>query len=780
MKKTIWVLLALFSLQAVVAQQGVVLTGIVKGKAESPLLGATVLLEGTEYVTTTDANGVFKFEQVVPKTYNLTVSIDGYETQTVFNVIVKSAGNAELTINLVESAQELTEVVIKRSKLKRSKETPLSIQSLSAVEIANYPGSNNDVVRVAQSLPGISPSPGGFRNDLIIRGGAPNETVYYLDGMEIPTINHFSTQGSSGGPVGILNVSFIDDVTLSTSAFGSQYDNPLSGVLQFKQRTGSATSYKTNFRLSASEAAATFEGPLFKGNKEKSNTTFLASVRRSYLQFLFEFIGLPIRPNYWDYQYKINHKIDAYNDISLIGVGSIDEFSLEASNDLTPSERAVLEQSPYIEQRSNAIGLTWKRRFKNNLGNAQTTISNNYFKNSFVNYEDTVNREGIIFSNEAEEIETKLRQEFTYYFDKVKVTTGFNGQLSRYNNNTIDSNSGTYSTSIDFFKYGFFANASSSFFDDRVDFSAGFRFDDDTFLDNVSLLETFSPRVALSVKLGQGYRFNASVGSYYKILPYTILGFRDQNGELANRNGNYTNSTHYVAGIEKTIGEASKLTVEGFYKKYRDYPVSLEDGVSLANKGGGFEVLGNEAIATNGRGRTYGAEVMFQQKFVKNFFAIASYTFFYSEFSGVANKYLPSVWDSRHLFSLTAGYKFKKNWEVSLRNRFAGRTPYVPVDQQQTLAAYPEIILDYNALGTKKLGVFNQLDVRVDKKWNFKKVALDVFVDFENLLAQRIPQIPQFGLLRDENDAVVSPRQLIQVDNSNNTIIPTVGLVLDF
>jgi hypothetical protein len=165
---------------------------------------------------------------------------------------------------------------------------------------------------------------------------------------------------------------------------------------------------------------------------------------------------------------------------------------------------------------------------------------------------------------------------------------------------------------------------------------------------------------------------------------------------------------------------------------------------------------------------------------VKNFFAIASYTFFYSEFSGVANQYLPSVWDSRHLFSLTAGYKFKKNWEVSLRNRFAGRTPYVPVNQQQTLVAYPEIILDYNALGTRKLGVFNQLDVRVDKKWNFKKVALDVFVDFENLLAQRIPQIPQFGLLRDENDAVVSPRQLIQVDNSNNTIIPTVGLVLDF
>lgn len=780
MKKIVSAICAFFMLGHAIAQERVTVAGVVKGAAERPLAGVSVLLEGTGFVSTTDENGYFILEQVPPGTYNLTAAYEGYETQTLFNLVVKSVGNAEVSVNLVVAAKGLDEVVIKRSRLKRTKETPLSIQSLSAVEISNYPGSNNDVVRVAQSLPGISPSPGGFRNDLIIRGGAPNETVYYLDGMEIPTINHFSTQGSSGGPVGILNVSFIDDVTLSTSAFGAQYDNPLSGVLQFKQRNGNSTSFRSNFRLSASEAAGTVEGPLFKGNNEKSNTTFMASVRRSYLQFLFEFIGLPIRPNYWDYQFKVNHKIDAYNDISLLGIGSIDEFSLASSDDLSPSEQAVFDQSPFIEQRSNAIGLSWKRRFKDNLGYMQTTLSNNYFRNSFVNYEDTANQNGIIFSNESEEVETKLRSELIYYVGGTRFSTGFNGQLSRYDTNTIDSNTGAYSSQIDFFKYGFFANVSGSLFDNVVDFSVGFRFDDDTFLDRAGLLDTFSPRAALSVNLSNGYRFNASVGSYYKILPYTVLGFRDQDGQLANRQGDYTNSVHYVAGFEKTIGQASKLTLEAFYKRYRNYPISLTDGVSLANKGGGFEVLGNEAVVTSGRGRTYGAELMFQQKFVDNFFAIASYTFFYSEFSGLTGDYLPSVWDSRHLFSLTAGYKFKKNWEVSLRNRFAGKTPFVPVNQQETLASYPEIVLDYNGLGTQKLGVFNQLDVRVDKKWNFKKLALDLFVDFENILAQQIPQIPQFGLLRDDAGDVVTPRQLIQVDNSNSSVIPTIGLVLDF
>lgn len=779
-KRWILTLCVLCLLGNALAQERVSLTGVIKGTAEQPLSGATVLLEGTGILTTSDESGYFKLEQVLPGTYNLTVDRDGYETQTLFNVVVKSVGNPEISVNLVAVTKGLEEVVIRKSRLKRTKETPLSMQSLSAVEISNYPGSNNDVVRVAQSLPGISPSPGGFRNDLIIRGGAPNETVYYLDGMEIPTINHFSTQGSSGGPVGILNVSFIDDVTLSTSAFGAQYDNPLSGVLQFKQRTGNPTSFRSNFRLSASEAAATVEGPLFKGNNEKSNTTFLASVRRSYLQFLFEFIGLPIRPNYWDYQFKVNHKVDAYNDVSLLGVGSIDEFSLASSDDLSPSEQAVFDQSPFIEQRSNAIGISWKRRFRDNLGYLQTTLSNNYFRNAFTNYEDTANREGIIFSTESEEVETKLRSELIYYFGSIRLSTGFNVQYSRYTTNTIDADAGAYSSRIGFSKYGLFANVSGSLFDNVVDFSAGVRFDDDTFLEQVGLLDTFSPRAALSINLSGGYRFNASVGSYYKILPYTMLGFRDQSGQWANRQGDYTNSIHYVAGFEKTIGQASKLTLEGFYKKYRNYPVSLTDGVSLANKGGGFEVLGNESVVTSGVGRTYGAELMFQQKFVENFFAIASYTFFYSEFSGLTGAYLPSVWDSRHLFSLTAGYKFKKNWEVSLRNRFAGKTPFVPVNKQETLVSYPEIVLDYSRLGTQKLDVFNQLDVRVDKKWNFKKLALDLFVDFENILAQTIPQIPQFGLLRDEAGDVVMPRQLVQVNNSNSTVIPTVGLVLDF
>jgi len=180
--------------------------------------------------------------------------------------------------------------VVTPNPFEKLQTTPLSIQNLSQEEVAAYPGGNNDIAKVVQSLPGVGGTVGGFRNDVIIRGGAPNENVYYLDGIEIPNINHFSTQGSAGGPVGLLNVSFFEGVTLSASSFDAQYDNVLSGVLQFDQRNGNAREFTGNFRLGSSESALTLEGPLFKGNANESNTTFIASVRRSYLQFLFELI----------------------------------------------------------------------------------------------------------------------------------------------------------------------------------------------------------------------------------------------------------------------------------------------------------------------------------------------------------------------------------------------------------------------------------------------------------------------------------------------------------
>ncbi len=783
MKKLLILLISLGSFFTSNAQVVGEVAGKVTDEKGTPIPGANVIIEGTTFGAQTDFDGNYRITKVPPGSYNLTVSYQGFENQTEYNIIVRSKGTPSYNFTLKESKEFLDAVIITNAdKISRPKETPLSTQSLSAVEIATYPGSNNDVVQVAQTLPGVSPSIGGFRNDLIIRGGAPNETVYYLDGMEIPNINHFSTQGSAGGPVGMINVSFIDNVTLSTSAFGAQYDNPLSGTLQFSQRRGNTRNFTGNFRVSASEAALTLEGPLFKGTNEESKTTILASVRRSYLQFLFEAIGLPFRPNYWDYQFKVEHEIDAFNTVSLLGLGSIDDFSVEAPDDFDAEQQAQLEQAPFIDQRTNAIGLTWKKRFKDGSGYMQTTLSNNTLVNEFTRYEDPENETGVFFNNDSRESETKLRYQLTKFYDDWKFTTGFNAQYSDYENNTINlTDNIAFNTEIDFMKYGFFANVTKSFFNDKLDVSFGFRMDDDSFTSEDNFLSTFSPRLSASYEFAENWRLNGSVGRYFKLPPYTILGFRDNQGMLINQNSEYTVSDHYVIGLQHYFSPSSSISLEGFYKRYDDYPVSVLDGVSLANKGADFEVLGSEDVETVGQGRSYGLELQFQQKLTNNFYGIFAYTFFYSEFTGFdRNEFVPSVWDSRHLISFTGGYKLKKNWEVSARYRFAGNTPFVPTNEAATLANYPEVVLDYNRLGEEKLDVFSQLDVRIDKKWNFEKLSLNVFVEAQNILGQDIPQTPQFGLARDMSGNIAQPRSLQQIETDSGQVIPSLGIVIDF
>lgn len=781
-KRLIALIFTLFISTITFGQIKVTIKGKVTDEKGAPLLGASVFLNNNQG-NITEEDGTFEIKDVEPGSYNITASFLGYESQTKFNIIIKSKGNPAFNFSLKESSEELEEVVVSnQNKISKPKETPLSTQSLSAVEIATYPGGNNDVVQVAQTLPGVSPSVGGFRNDLIIRGGAPNETVYYLDGMEVPNINHFATQGSAGGPVGLLNVSFINDVTLSTSAFGSQYDNPLSGVLQFKQRDGNSSGFNTNIRVSATESALTFEGPLFKGDKEESKTSFLLSVRRSYLKALFELIGLPIRPDYWDYQYKISHEIDAYNNLYVLGLGSIDNFSVEAPDEFDEEAQAILEQTPFIEQRTNSIGITWKKRFKDGSGFMNTTLSNNRLENVFTTYLDTQNETGIIFRNDAVESETKLRYELTKFVNDWKFVSGFNIQYSDYTNETQNNTDNIfYSTEIDFMKYGLFFNGTKSFFDNKLDLSFGFRMDDDSFTANNDLLSTFSPRISLSYEFVEDWRISSTIGRYYKLPPYTILGFRNNNGDLTNQDVDYTQSDHYVIGLQYTPTPASIISLEAFYKRYEDYPVSVLDQVSLANKGADFEVLGNEDVETVGKGRSYGLEFQYQQKLTNNFYSIFSYTYFFSEFTGFdTSVYLPSVWDSRHLISFVGGYKLKKNWEISARYRFAGQTLFVPVNLNQSLITYPEIVLDYRRLGEEKLDYFSQLDVRVDKKWNFQKWSFNLFFEVQNILAKEIPTPPEYGLARDLDGNLLNPLSLTEIESDTNTPIPTIGLVVDF
>lgn len=787
------VLFISFSLLAA-AQSFGTLTGTVKNiKTGEPVFAATVKLEGTTIGARTDTNGVYVLKNIPPLTYNVICTSIGYTDDTKFGVVIRSEGNADLNFDITKKSKELSKVRIRVNPFIKSEMTPLSIQKLSQEEITSYPGGNNDVAKVVQTLPGVSGSVGGFRNDIIIRGGAPNENVYYLDGIEIPNINHFSTQGSAGGPVGLLNVSFFKGVTLTASAFGAQYDNALSGVLQFDQRKGNNKDFTGNFRLSSSEAALTVEGPLFRKKDAKkadlpAKTTFIASARRSYLQLLFQAIGLPFLPDYYDYQFKVNHKIDNYNDIYITGVGAIDDLTINEIEEFDAEQKSLQERLPVIKQYSNTTGIGWKRRLKDNSGFMTTTISNNLLINNFNQYDDNINRTGLYFQNDSRERESRVRYSFTKYLGDWSLNVGALALNANYKNTTKDLvNNRQFVSELNFFRYGLFGQASRKFLNNRLGISFGLRTDGNTFTNTGNeLYRTLSPRVSASYKLTENGKWTAtaSVGRYFKILPYTVLGFQNNQGDFINKNTNYIQSDHYVAGLEYLVTPKARFSVEGFWKQYDDYPVSTTDQISLANKGGGFEVLGNEPVTSNGKGRAYGLELLFQQKFTGRLYAIAALTLYKSEFTnGTSDEYLPAVWDNGVLVSLVGGYKFgkTKSWEISSRLRYLGETPYAPIDQAATLAAYPANVLDYSNLGDVQLSPFSQLDVRLDKKWSFKKWSLDLFLDVQNVLGTANPSPPSFGLDRDDLGNIIQPRSLTEIQQAETgTPLPSLGVVINF
>ncbi|GAB3276561.1 TonB-dependent receptor [Larkinella harenae] len=778
------------------------------------LVGVTVQVDnatqptGQPMGTTSDTDGRFQLALPVGS-YNLRATYVGYQPAQKFNIVVSSGNANEINFELDEESKQLGEVVVTTNRATAAVSTistPNSIQRLTTEEIKTNPGGNFDISKVIQTLPGVGGSVGGLRNDIIIRGGAPNENVFYLDGIEIPVINHFQTQGGTGGPQGILNVSFIEDVTLSSSSFDARYDNALASVFQFRQREGNPNRLQGNFRLSGTEAALTAEGPLAR------NTTFLASARRSYLQYFFQLLDLPIRPNYWDFQTKITHRLDKKTTLTAIGVGAIDEFRFGVPRQTTPDKEFVIRRSPLINQWNYTGGLNLRRLLSN--GYLNIALSRNAFDNALDRFEDgrTGDESARVLRTRSRETENKLRLDVNQFINGWRYAFGFVTQYVQFTNdfqarlrNEVRDSLGTVLTpalqlqsvsAIGFARFGLFGQVSRSFLSNRLGVSAGVRSDGNTFTDKgLNVWRTLSPRLSLSYALNERWNLNASVGRYFKIPTYTVLGFRNEVGQLVNRNVDYIASNHFVTGVEFLPKTTTRLTVEGFYKQYSRYPVSVRDGISLANLGNNFNAIGNEAVTSTGRGRAYGMEVFFQQKLVKNLFVVASYTYVRSEFSGLDGKLRPSAWDNRHLFSGLLGRKFRRGWEMGLKYRYAGGAPYTPFDlaqSQRNFLTLGEGVLDFSRVNTLRLPALNQFDFRIDKKWNFRNKTIDLFFDVQNALVLPTPGYPEFVLSRapDGSGYLTTDGKPLQSDGQNGLpavlknadpfVTPTLGFIVEF
>ncbi len=784
---------------------GMAQTGAIKGRVYNEINNesipfANIILDSTQIGTTSDEEGRYEIDNLKPGVYNLTCSFIGFKTTYIYEISVGSTNITDINIALEEESALLDQVVIQTNRIEKSQESPLSKQTIGATEIYRNPGGNRDISKVIQILPGVATTV-SFRNDIIVRGGAPNENRFYLDGIEIPNINHFATQGSSGGPVGMINVNFIREVEFYSGAFPANRGNAMSSVMEFQQVTGNREKLGGSFMLGSSDIGLTLNGPTGK------NSSFILSARRSYLQFLFQALKLPFLPTYNDFQYKHFFEFGDKDQLTLVGLGAIDNFELNTEVNDGETDQETIDRNNYIlgnlpvsDQWNYTIGANWKHYSKNSFQNV--VISRNHLNNSSVKYKGNVeDPDELLLDYNSEEIENKLRVESTKRMNGWNWNIGAGFEHVKYTNSTFNKKAINGEVQIIDFdseftmqKYSAFTHVSKAFVNERLSLSLGLRTDANSYSEEMSnFFEQLSPRFSASYQFTEKFAASFNLGRYYQLPAYTVMGYRDNDENLVNKeNGiTYIQSDHLVAGVQYNPTKYSKISVEGFYKKYDDYPFLTNDSISLANLGGDFGVIGNEPAVSNSQGRSYGVEFFLQQKLSASVYGLISYTFVRSEFKDKNDDYVASSWDNRHVLNITAGKKLKKNWEIGAKFRFLGGSPYTPYDIEQSSKkdiwdVTQSGVNDWDQLNTQRNGNSHGLDLRVDKRWFFEKWALNAYLDIQNIYGNKTETKPFLDVVRDTNgNPIEDPNRpdsylTKEIENTNGTILPSIGLMIEF
>lgn len=793
--------LILFTWRISAQENGVIHGRVFDAKNNEPVPFANVVVWNTTIGTITDIDGNYSISGLKPGYIELRVSSVGFKPFVSEAILITNARPSNLEIQLEETSVEIEEVVVKASPFRKSLDSPVSLRRINIDEIEKNPGGNRDISKIIQSLPGVASTP-AYRNDVIVRGGGASENRFYLDGVEIPNINHFATQGASGGPVGIINVDFIREVNFYSGAFPASKGNALSSILDFKQVEGNDERLKVKAALGASDLALTLDGPLSK----RSN--FIFSARRSYLQYLFNALGLPFLPTYNDFQFKTHTNIGKRSELTVIGLGAIDQFTLNTKlKNPTEDQRYILSNVPVNTQWNYTLGIVYKH-FRSN-GYDNWIVSRNMLNNRQYKYQDNIETNPKLLDYTSQESENKFRFERDLKTkNDFNVDFGAGLEYAHYTNSTYRASFSngsltpiSYDTNLDLFKWSAFGQVSRSFFQQSLTLSLGVRADANSYSTQMNnLLEQISPRFSLGYEFTPGYFFNFNAGIYYQQPPYTTLGFGNSSGELVNKQNKlrYIRSNHIVAGFEWIPSSSSKVTLEGFYKVYSRYPFSVNDSISLASKGADYSIFGDEEVISIGKGRSYGIELLYRNKDLLGFNIIASYTLVWSQANKAdanlknTNTYIPTAWDNRNIFTLTATRVMKKSWDIGFKWRYVGGAPYTPYDLNKSSLidawnVQPGGYLDYSNYNRNRLKPFHQLDVRVDKMYYLQKWTLNFYVDVQNLYGFKSDQQNRLiTVLDSNNNPVIDPLDptrymLKNVDSRGSTsILPTIGIIVEF
>jgi hypothetical protein len=600
------------------SKTGKITGSIIERATQQPVIGAIVLIEGTQIGASSDLDGRFQIPKVIVGTYVLKVSCIGYKTVMLTDIVVRTGQPTQVRTLMDEVSILLgNEVTVQGSLFSIPKELTTSAYNLHYEEIRRQAGSLEDVHRLVQSIPGVVPT-NDQRNDLVVRGGSPSENLTLIDNVEVPNISHFGTQGSSGGPISILNTEFIQDADFIAGGFPAQFGNKLSSVLNIKLREGNRDNLSGTLNLSTTGAGLILEGPL----SDKGN--FILSARRSWVDLIMKQLDISAIPVYSNYQIKAVYNLDQNNKIWIVSLGGIDRMDFKSDFKVT-DDPSVMN----VESGGNKLisGMNWLSFF-GKKGYGVLGISNaveKYIEKST----DPRENDRLNFENNSTEGETTFKYDLNYSFDRlIQINLGaitkfyhshlvIKEPLGCQDQYSVDSTwrdpkmlDNNYYTTL----FSSYIQFSKTFLD-KIDLSGGLRYD--YFGYAVNNNSTVSPRLSMRYNLTPTLSLNASYGIFYQMPALYLLS-----AVAENKNLKPIRSDHYVLGLAYFPRPDIKITVEGYYKYYSKYPVSRDHAFySLANSGDDYSIADRLIpFISEGKGRSRGIEFYLQKRLIEDLY----------------------------------------------------------------------------------------------------------------------------------------------------------------
>lgn len=777
------------------AQSGILNGKVTDANNGEPLIGVNIIIPELESTgTAADQNGYFELKLPVGS-YSLKASLIGYTPVIKTDIIIKTGVNKTVNIKLSSTAVELEEVTVNGDYFDKSiNENNLSTVILGAEEVRRSPGSDQDFQRILQAMAGVSFST-DQSNELLVRGGSPNENLTVFDNMEIHSTNHYPNEMNSGGPINMINVDLIDDIHFSTGGFISKYGDKLSSVLIVNTREGTRLqNIAANLNLSMAGYGAVLEGKINEGKG-----SWILSARNSFLNLIAGSVGLTSVPYYYDIQFKAAYDLSPIHKLSLSGIYGNDKIDVEGETDhtntvLAGSKDSVDIEKVFVRDHQYATGLSLKDLWTNDFYTLTTLYTNSYFHNVDVKSDFTIRQYDAagkvyqtnvlgtrrIFKSNGGDGVTALKTEGVWNLNSWNeinaggsLKTGnfhedifVDADTARYDFNSdgifdavISQPQSTFSVDYKLFSqfkyYGYISNR-MDLFEDRLTINAGIRYDYFSYSDKGNL----SPRFSLSYYIQPDITsLNFSYGEYYQNLSYPEYGDR-YNTEI-NRYLDNTHARHFVFGIEHIIADGLKINLEGYYKKYDHIPVD-ETFIHFNDR-----TFRSEQKISIGKQNVLGIDLLVQQKLVKDIYGTLCFSRMWSKFDdpriGYEGKTFPSDYDFPYVATVILGKRFKNlrddmnklplylriptyilpfsnDMEISVRWRYASGMPYTP-RTYNTNEQHREGALKWSGgtwvpgddINSERYPAYHRLDIAFSSRFNFNKWALSIFLSLQNI-----------------------------------------------